>query len=182
VTEERLARPDQEPEAAQGQKPEQEQARGRIAELEDRLLRALADLDNLRKRYGREAGRERAAERARVAAAWLPVVDGLDRAIKHGQKEEADRDGGLVEGIRALRDQAVSILAGLGFPRYDDVGRRFDPSRHEAVGVVVHPEAEPMTVLEAVRPGYGNEQEVLRPAAGVVAGGRQGPDGTPGTA
>jgi molecular chaperone GrpE len=173
VTEERLAQPDQAPGAEAPEGPGPAEA---AEELELRLRRALADLDNLRKRFARELARELAAERARVAAAWLPVVDGLDRAIEHGEQGT----GGLLEGVKALRDQAVSILAGLGFPRFDDVGRRFDPNRHEAVGVVAHPDAEPMTVVEAVRPGYGNEQEVLRPAAVVVAGRPTEADGSPG--
>ena len=54
-----------------------------LADLEDRWRRAVADLDNLRKRYARELERERAAERARVAAQFLPVVDNLDRALAH---------------------------------------------------------------------------------------------------
>src|SRR4029453_8890968 len=54
-----------------------------VAELEDRWRRAPAAPDNLRKRYARELERERAAEQARVAAQWLPVVDDLDRALAH---------------------------------------------------------------------------------------------------
>ena len=52
-----------------------------LAKLEDRWRRAVADLDNLRKRYARELDRERTTERSRVAGAWLPVVDNLERAI-----------------------------------------------------------------------------------------------------
>jgi molecular chaperone GrpE len=93
-----------------------------VSELEDRLRRALADLDNLRKRYERELARERAAERARLAALWLPIVDDLDRALEHADGDPA----ALIEGIRAVRDQAVTTLAQLGFPRFTDVGRPFD--------------------------------------------------------
>ena len=80
---------------------------------------------------GRSA-RERAAERARVAAEWLPVVDNLDLALEHA----GGRPGAIVEGVRAVRDQALAVLARLGFPRLDDVGEPFDPARHEAVGAV----------------------------------------------
>src|SRR5689334_16501775 len=59
-----------------------------MEELEDRWRRALADLDNLRKRYARELPREREAERSRVAAAFLPVVDNLELALAHAGPDD----------------------------------------------------------------------------------------------
>jgi molecular chaperone GrpE len=136
-----------------------------VAELEDRWRRALADLDNLRKRYARELERERAAERARVAAAWLPVVDNLDRALAHAAVDS----NAIVEGVRAVREQALTALDRLGYPRYEEVGVPFDPARHEAVKVVDDAEAAPGTVVEVLRPGYGQGERWLRPAAVAVA-------------
>ena len=130
------------------------------------LRRALADLDNLRKRYERELARVRSMERASVAAEWLPIVDDLERALDH-----SDIDGAAVlEGVRAVYDQAVALLARLGFPRFDDVGKPFDPHRHEAVGVV-DDETAPGTVIGIVRPGYDGPGTVLRPAGVVVSRG-----------
>lgn len=135
-----------------------------VAALEDRLRRALADLDNLRKRFDREVLRQRAAERASVVAPWLSVVDNLERALQHA---DMDPDS-IVEGVRAVREQALSALAQLGFPRFDDVGQPFDPLRHEAVAGVAT-DAPPGTIVDVVRPGYGTPELVLRPAAVVVA-------------
>ena len=139
------------------------------AELEDRWRRAVADLDNLRKRYARELDRERAAERARVAAQWLPVVDDLDRALAHA----ADDPSAIVEGVRAVREHVMAVLARLGYPRYEEVGVPFDPVQHEAVRVVEDAEAAPGTVVEVLRPGYGREEHWLRPAAVAVATARR---------
>ena len=136
------------------------------ADLDVPLRRALADLDNLRKRSERELARARSAERVDMAARWLPIVDDLDRAIQHAGTD----DGALVEGVRAVRDQALSLLAGLGFHRFDDIGKPFDPSRHEAVGVL-DGEGEPGTVLAAVRPGYDAPGAILRPAGVIVSRG-----------
>jgi molecular chaperone GrpE len=135
-----------------------------VAQLEDQLVRALADLDNLRKRYIRELARERADERARTAAEWLPIVDNLELALQHA----VDADGPLVEGIRAVHEQALAILARLGFPRFDDVGRTFDPARNEAVSTI-DTDAPDRTVVAAVRPGYGTDESILRPAGVVVS-------------
>ncbi|HXA33968.1 MAG TPA: nucleotide exchange factor GrpE [Acidimicrobiales bacterium] len=130
------------------------------------LRRALADLDNLRKRSERELARVRSAERADMAALWLPIVDDLDRAIQHAGTD----DGAMVEGVQAVRDQALSLLARLGFHRFDDIGKPFDPTRHEAVGVL-DGEGEPGTVLAVVRPGYDAPGSVLRPAGVIVSRG-----------
>ena len=142
-----------------------EAAAAALAGLEDRWRRAVADLDNLRKRYARELERERAAERARVAAQWLPVVDDLDRALAHADEDPS----AVLEGVRAVRDHALAVLARLGYPRYEDVGVPFDPARHEAVKAVPDAEAAPGTVVEVLRPGYGREDHWLRPAAVAVA-------------
>jgi molecular chaperone GrpE len=138
-----------------------------LEESEAQLRRALADLDNLRKRYQREVERERTDERERVAREWLAVVDNLERALAHvDDTQEAER--AIATGVRAVYDQALSLLAQLGFARFDDVGQPFDPHRHEAVATVAA-DAEPGTVVASVRPGYGNGEMVLRPAAVVVA-------------
>ncbi|MDQ1654867.1 MAG: molecular chaperone GrpE, partial [Cryptosporangiaceae bacterium] len=93
----------------------------RIAELEDLWRRALADLDNVRKRMAREAASLQAGERARVASEWLPVIDNLDLALQHAESDPVS----IVKGVEAVRDQAQSVLANLGYPRReDDVGTR----------------------------------------------------------
>ncbi|WP_097884256.1 nucleotide exchange factor GrpE [Streptomyces sp. st140] len=136
-----------------------------MRELEDRWRRALADLDNLRKRHARELERERMVERSRTAAAFLPVLDNLELALSH-----ADADSGaVVEGVRAVRDQAVGVLEQLGYPRHAETGVAFDPAHHEVVSVVDDPDIEPGTVVQVLRPGYGDGDRQLRPAAVTVA-------------
>ncbi|XVQ85901.1 nucleotide exchange factor GrpE [Microbispora siamensis] len=159
---ERNETPPPEPEPA-GE--ETRSAEEQLAELEDRWLRAVAELDNLRKRVARDMDRQRLDERTRVAAEWLPVIDNLELALKHAG---ADADA-VIEGVRAVRDQAVGVLSRLGFPRRDDVGTRFDPARHEAVSTVAVPDVDAGTVVEVVRPGYGDGALQLRPASVVVS-------------
>jgi molecular chaperone GrpE len=140
-------------------------AAARIAELEDQRLRALADLDNARKRCASQISRTETETRARVARLWLPVVDNLELALQHA----ASDPGSIVEGIRAVREQALSVLAQLGFARRDDLGTSFDPKRHEAVASRTDPDAPDGSVVEVVRPGYGDKDSQLRPAQVVVA-------------
>ncbi|MBF6253987.1 MULTISPECIES: nucleotide exchange factor GrpE [Actinomycetes] len=159
------AAPETDPAAPAEPEDEVDRLRAQVTELEDRWRRTAAELDNLRKRVARDADRQREQERGRVAAAWLPVVDNLDLALTH-----ADADpGSIVQGIRAVRDQALTVLAGLGYPRRDDHGVAFDPTRHEAVSTRTDTEAKPGTVVEVLRPGYGDADRQLRPATVVVA-------------
>ncbi|MFD9722363.1 nucleotide exchange factor GrpE [Streptomyces sp. NPDC059072] len=153
------------PDAAGGPAPIEDEHTTAIRELEDRWRRALADLDNLRKRHARELERERTVERSRTAAAFLPVLDNLELALAHAGADS----GAIVEGVRAVRDQAVNVLELLGYPRHAETGIAFDPARHEVVAVVEAPEAEPGTVVEVLRPGYGDGERQLRPAAVTVA-------------
>ncbi|MFI6077274.1 nucleotide exchange factor GrpE [Actinoplanes sp. NPDC051343] len=150
------------------------QVRGEIAELRDQLARseeryrrAVADFDNLRKRMARDADREREDERARVAARWLPVLDNLELALQHAAAEPAS----IVSGLEAVRQQALAVLADLGYPLRADLNEPFDPSRHEAVAVLPATDAAPGTILQVVRPGYGTDERPLRPASVVVAKG-----------
>jgi molecular chaperone GrpE len=136
-----------------------------LAELEDRWRRAVADLDNLRKRYARELQRERVVERDRVAAAWLPVLDDLERALAHAEADPA----AIVAGVSAVRDQAVALLDALGYHRQDQAGVPFDTARHEAIAAVDAPDVPPGTVVDVLRPGYGDGERQLRPAAVTVS-------------
>ncbi|GII80122.1 protein GrpE [Sphaerisporangium rufum] len=137
----------------------------KIAGLEDRWLRSVAELDNVRKRLARDIERARGDERVRLLREWLPVVDNLDLALRHAGADP----GAMVEGVRAVRDQAVALLARLGHPRHDETGVPFDPAAHEAVGTRADPGVPPGTVVEVVRPGYGDPGAQLRPAAVIVS-------------
>ena len=137
----------------------------RLAEAGDQRLRALADLDNLRKRCAAQVERAEADARAQVARQWLPVVDNLERALEHAAADPRT----IVDGIAAVRQQALGVLTSLGFPRRDDTGATFDPARHEAIATTYDPGVPPGTVVQVVRAGYGEPDRQLRPAQVVVA-------------
>jgi molecular chaperone GrpE len=75
----------------------------------------------------------------------------------------------VVQGVRSILEQALQVLEQLGYPRDAEPGVPFDPERHEVVGVVDHPDSAPGTVVEVLRPGYGEGSRQLRPAAVVVS-------------
>jgi molecular chaperone GrpE len=152
---------------ARADEPSQEVAdlRARVTELEDQWRRALADLDNNRKRTARDTQRALDDERARLTTQWLPVVDNLELALQHAEAEPA----AIVPGVQAVLSLAVDLLQRLGYPRRDDVGGTFDPEHHEAVSTMPTDDVPAGTVVHVVRPGYGDDQRQLRPASVVVA-------------
>ena len=101
----------------------------------------------------------------RVAALWLPVLDNLDLALDHAAADPHS----IVDGVRAVRDQALGVLTRLGFPRRCEAGGAFDAARHEVVAAVASADTPPGTILQVIRPGYGDDPRQLRPAAVVVA-------------
>jgi molecular chaperone GrpE len=153
--------------ASHGVDPDVATLEARVAELADQRLRALAELDNARKRYDRDLGNAREQERIRVTREWLPVVDNLERALAHsGANPES-----IIDGVGAVTEQAVRLVGQLGFPRQDDMGEPFDPSLHAAAGSRADADAPAGTVVEVLQPAYGKGDRQLRPALVIVATG-----------
>jgi molecular chaperone GrpE len=131
--------------------------------MEDRYVRALADLENYRKRSGRETERRVADSQEALLRDWLEAVDSVERAL------QMDPDGPLLEGLRAVLDQMEAILARQGVQRVGVAGERFDPEHHEAVGVKDTEEMPDRTVLEVARSGFALGDRMLRPAQVIVS-------------
>jgi molecular chaperone GrpE len=135
-----------------------------LAATEDRFKRALADLDNYRKRAAREIERRVEDARESLLRDWLDPVDSVERALRLGQA-----DNPCHEGMRAVLDQMEATLARHGVQRVGAPGEPFDPQRHEAVGVVQTTAAPDRTVVDVARSGFARGDRVLRPAQVIVA-------------
>ena len=134
-----------------------------LAAMEDRYKRAVADLDNYRKRSLRELeGRIAEATDAQLLE-WLQAVDSVDRALAM-QFEHPEFDG-----LIAVLDQMEAILARQGVQRIGARGEPFDPERHQAIGMRPDDGVPDGTVAEVVRSGYVRGGRVLRPAEVIVA-------------
>ena len=134
-----------------------------LEQMENRFKRALADLDNYRKRSAREVQRLVTERSDAVLRDWLEVVDGVERALQQ------TADTPLYDGLRAVLDHMDAVLERHGVRRIGERGEAFDPNRHEAVDVRDTDEAPDRTVIEVLRSGYARGERVLRPAQVVVA-------------
>ncbi len=151
------------PELPQEPPPEEPGLAQQLADTEDRFKRALADLDNYRKRSGREVERRLQEDRDRRLLDWLEAVDSVDRALA------METGSGVSEGLRGIRDQMEAILSRQGVQPIDAAGAPFDPERMEAISVRPEEGVPDRTVLAVARPGYASGDRVLRPAQVIVA-------------
>jgi molecular chaperone GrpE len=140
--------------------------RERNAELEDRWKRALADLDNYRKRAQREVEWRVGEAREALLRDLFAAIDSVERALQMASPDEP-----LYAGVRALLAQLEESLARHGVRRLGAAGEPFDPERHEVVAVRDTDEVPDRTIVEVARSGFALGDRVLRPAQVVVARG-----------
>jgi molecular chaperone GrpE len=138
----------------------------RNADLEARYKRALADLDNYRKRSAREIEQRVRGSTEAQARQWLDAMDSVERALR---AEGVDPENPLALGLRHVLEQMESILERQGIRRLGEAGDRFDPERHEAVAIRETNDVPDQTVVEVARSGWVAGDRVLRPAQVVVA-------------
>jgi molecular chaperone GrpE len=138
------------------------------ASLRDRLLRALADAENVRRRAERAAAEARQYAIADFAREMLVVADNLQRAIMSAEADP-DTDLSRLEGVRATERVLMATFERFGIRKIDAAGARFDPALHEAIMEVDDDMQPPGTVVEVLEDGYLIHDRLLRPARVVVA-------------
>jgi molecular chaperone GrpE len=153
-----------------------ETLRAENAELRDRLLRSVADMENLRKRTEREIGDTRSYAIAGFARDMLTATDSLSRALMmlpHEAREAADATTkSLIEGIEMTEREMQRLLAKHGVKPIEAEGQKFDPHKHQAMFEVPDPTRPEGTVVQVVQAGFAIGDRVLRPAmVGVAKGG-----------
>ena len=151
--------------------PEEPDLAARLAEAEDRYKRALADLDNYRKRSVRESDRRVADATDALLLQWLDALDSIERGMR------MEGEGPLLEGMRPVLEQMEAVLARAGASRLGAIGDPFDPESHEAVGVQVTPDMPDQTIFDVARSGFRRGDRVLRPAQVIVARAPERPEG-----
>ena len=144
-----------------GTEAESEELVERLASAEDRYRRALADLDNLRKRTAREIERRVEESRESLLREWLEAVDSVERALQHDTRRAAFRRACARCSTRWRRSSPAH-----GVQRIGAAGEPFDPSDHEAVGVRESAEAPDRTVVEVVRSGFARRRSRAAPRPG----------------
>jgi molecular chaperone GrpE len=144
-----------------------------LAEMKDRLLRALAEMENLRKRTDREIADSRAYAVTAFARDILNVADNMHRALGALDTELREKVDagvkGLLDGVELTERELMKVLEKHGVRKLEPLGQKFDPNRHQAMYEMPDASAAPGTVVQVVQAGYTIGDRVLRPALVAVA-------------
>ncbi len=164
--------------AASDNRPDPPQADAGVlaAELKDKLLRTLAEMENLRKRTEREVAEARLYGVASFARDLLGVADNMRRALDAVSPQlRASAEAGvraLIDGVELTERELLKALEKNGVRQFTPRGEKFDPNLHQAMFEVPDPSVPAGSIVEVVQPGYMIGERVLRPAlVGVSKGG-----------
>ncbi len=142
-------------------------------ELKDKLLRAMADMDNLRKRLEREKQDAVKYAASQFARDMLSVSDNLSRALEHVPPEKREEGSeffkNLIEGVEMTLKDLLATFERHGIKRINPMGEKFDPNYHQAMFEVTDTDAPTGTVVHVMQDAYTHHDRVLRPAMVGVA-------------
>ena len=146
-----------------------------VADYKDKLLRSLADMENLRRRTDREVADARTYGVSSLARDIAGVADNMRRALAAVDKSTAAIEGpakALVEGVELIERELLKVLEKHGVKKFDPQGVKFDPNLHQAIFEVPDANVASGSIAQVIQPGYMIGERVLRPAmVGVSKGG-----------
>jgi molecular chaperone GrpE len=146
-----------------------------LADMKDRLLRTLAEMENLRKRTEREVADARVYGVTTFARDILTVADNMHRAMAALDDElRATADASLknlLDGVELTERELLNVLEKHGVKKLEPQGQKFDPNRHQAMYEIDDASVPSGTVVQVVQAGYTIGERVLRPALVAVSKG-----------
>jgi molecular chaperone GrpE len=165
------AEPEESPAAVEAELSREEQLLRERDEYKDRWLRAVAELDNYRKRSRRELEDVRRFAVADFLRSLLEVLDNFERALQalDGQVAAEGNAEGVRQGVELIHQRFQEILRDGGLSRIEAEGVEFDPALHEAIQQVEQEGVPAGTIVSVVQPGYKLHDLVLRPSRVIVA-------------
>jgi len=150
-------------------------AKKEAAANHDRYVRAVADLENFRRRTVREKEELRLFAASRLLEDLLPALDNLALGLAAARQPNADLKA-LAGGVDLVQQQLKGALAAHGLKEINPLGEAFDPHQHEAISHQPSPDVEAEHVLTVVRTGYVLNGRLLRPASVIVSSGKPAKD------
>ena len=135
-------------------------------EVQEKHLRALADIENLKRFHSGEL--QSVSERAQVniIEELLPILDNFSRALDFTTDNKEVKN--FLIGMKMVRDQFLDSLGRFGLTKESSLGQKFDPEKHEAMELRFDEDKEEGIVLEEIQPGYFLKEKLVRPAKVIV--------------
>ena len=150
-----------------GKKDKKDPLKEKVEELNDKVLRQMAEFDNYRKRTEKEKAQMFEQGQANVLEKLLPIIDNFERGL--AAVPEAEKEGAFADGMNKIYKQLLKQLEDLGVTPIEAVGKEFDPNLHNAVMQVESAEYESGFVAQELQKGYMFHDTVLRHSMVAVA-------------
>lgn len=145
-----------------------EQATQAASDEKDRALRAVAEMENIRRRSAIDVEKAHKFALEKFASELLPVLDNLERTLQLADREN-DAMKTLVEGVELTLKSMVNSVSKFGIESIDPQGQLFDPNQHQAMSMVENADVPANTVLAVMQKGYQLHGRVIRPAMVMVS-------------
>lgn len=156
----------------------QEAVDAALAEQHDMVLRAQAEVQNMRRRCEQDVEKAHKFALEKFGTELLPVIDNLERALQAVTNADDESVKALYEGVELTLKGFVETLSKHNIEQLDPQGEPFDPQQHEAMSIVENDNVEPNTVLTVVQKGYRLNGRVIRPAMVMVSKGSKAQEKT----
>lgn len=136
----------------------------------EKSVRAMAELDNVRRRAERDVANAHKYGNDKFIDALLPIIDSLEQALQAGDEEgESSGVAAMKEGVGLTLKLFADVFEKFGVKQLCPLGEKFDPQVHEAISMVPMPDKEPNTVIDVIQNGYLLNDRVVRPARVIIA-------------
>ena len=145
-----------------------EHAHATIKEYWDQIIRLKAEMDNNRKRAGRDIENAHKYALRNFAESLLPIVDSMEMGQQAAEADNASLSS-IVEGTQMTMSMFVQVLEKHGLKQIDPLGEPFDPEQHQAISMVEDDEAEHNVVIKVMQKGFLLNDRLVRPAMVVVS-------------
>jgi molecular chaperone GrpE len=140
-----------------------------LSESKDAVLRAEAEMQNVRRRAERDVENAHKYGIERILQNLLPVVDSIEKSIESIDQDSQDENDPVIEGIRLTHKLLLDVLNREQVEVVDPLGEPFDPNEHEAMSMVENPDMEPNSVFAVMQKGYKLNKRLVRPAMVMVS-------------
>ncbi|TKB55365.1 nucleotide exchange factor GrpE [Ferrimonas aestuarii] len=174
--EQQQAEVEQDPQAARIEELEQQlaAANATVEEQKDSVVRAHAEMENVRRRSAQEVEKARKFALEKFAGELLPVIDNLERAL---QVADTDNEAvkPLAEGVELTQKSFLASVEKFGIKEIDPQGQAFNPDQHQAMGMQPSDEFPANTVMAVMQKGYELNGRLLRPAMVMISKGSEQP-------
>ncbi|MCP4985214.1 MAG: nucleotide exchange factor GrpE [Colwellia sp.] len=143
-------------------------AQSTVADQKDSVIRAKAEVDNIRRRAAQDVEKARKFALEKFAAEMLTTVDNLERALQSIDKED-ESNKAIIEGVELTLQGLITSLEKFGVKAVDPQDQPFNPDLHQAMSMQEVPEVAPNTVIAVMQKGYELNGRLIRPAMVMVS-------------